>query len=400
MNRVPEAVVNNARTNLIAAVSHALHRHLLWFLLAAYVVAAVWPGPGLWLKDVTFGEVVLFGQRTPVTLPMLLLALMLLNAGLGAHISRPRELLQTSRFVAAGLAANFLVPLALIVVVAQLLSGWSEPDETQALLVGLAIVAAMPVAGSSTAWSQNYNGNLTLSLGLVLVSTLLSPMSTPLSLHAVSWMLGEDSTNELSRLAAIGSSGFLIIFVALPSALGICVRGGVGGRRVDRIKPYLKLSNSLTLLALNYINGAISLPEVVRYPDWDFLAVTVGITVGFCVTTFCCGWWLSRLLGGDRSSRTALMFGLGMSNNGSGLVLAATALAGHPQVMLPILFYNLVQHLVAGSAAYLINDGRARPEAREMDSPARVTGIKGQRSRPELKPHNSYLGSAGPSAPD
>ena len=392
--------MNSTRTNLVAAASHALHRHLLWFLLAAYVVAAVWPGPGLWLKDVTFGEVVLFGQTTPVTLTMLLLALMLLNAGLGVQISRPRELFQTSRLVAAGLAANFLVPLALIFVVAQLMSGWSEPDETQALLVGLAVVAAMPVAGSSTAWSQNYGGNLTLSLGLVLVSTLLSPMSTPLSLHAVTWMLGENSTDELSRLAAIGSSGFLIIFVALPSALGICVRGGVGGPTVDRIKPYLKLSNSITLLALNYINGSIALPEAVRYPDWDFLAVTLGITVGFCVITFCCGWWLGRLLRGDRSSRTGLMFGLGMSNNGSGLVLAATALAGHPQVMLPILFYNLVQHLVAGSAAYLINDGRARPESRGMGSPARVAGSKSKRSRPELKPHHSYLGSSGPSTPD
>ncbi len=41
------------------------------------------------------------------------------------------------------------------------------------------------------------------------------------------------------------------------------------------------------------------------------------------------------------------MFGLGMNNNGVGLVLAAVALTDHPQTMLPIIFYNLVQHLVA-----------------------------------------------------
>jgi BASS family bile acid:Na+ symporter len=38
---------------------------------------------------------------------------------------------------------------------------------------------------------------------------------------------------------------------------------------------------------------------------------------------------------------------LGMNNNGTGLVLASVALADHPQVLLPIIFYNLVQHLVA-----------------------------------------------------
>ncbi len=42
------------------------------------------------------------------------------------------------------------------------------------------------------------------------------------------------------------------------------------------------------------------------------------------------------------------MFGLGMNNNGTGLVLASMALADHPRVMLPIIFYNLVQHLIAG----------------------------------------------------
>jgi BASS family bile acid:Na+ symporter len=388
--------VNHAQKTLVAFVSHVLYRHLLWFLLAAYAIAAFWPAPGLWLKDVTLGEIAPFGQKTQVTLPMLLLALMLFNAGLGVHTSRPKELLQTSRLAAAGLTANYLIPLAFLFVVAQVLTGWDEPDEVQALLVGLAIVAAMPVAGSSTAWSQNNNGDLTLSLGLVLLSTLFSPISTPLSLHAVTWMLSEGSSTELSQLAALGSGSFLVVFVALPSALGILSRRALGGHRIDQVKPHLKLVNSVTLLALNYINATASLPEVVKYPDWDFLALTLGIAVVLCVTTFCSGWWLGRLFHADRAGRTSLMFGLGMSNNGSGLVLAATALAGQPQVMLPILVYNLVQHLVAGSAAYLINDGRVRPEATGEDSRDQVTGIRSRRSKPEPKAHHSYLGSAGP----
>jgi hypothetical protein len=35
-------------------------------------------------------------------------------------------------------------------------------------------------------------------------------------------------------------------------------------------------------------------------------------------------------------------------------VLASMALADHPQVLLPIIFYNLVQHLVAGTVDYLM----------------------------------------------
>jgi hypothetical protein len=43
-----------------------------------------------------------------------------------------------------------------------------------------------------------------------------------------------------------------------------------------------------------------------------------------------------------------LMFGLGMTNNGTGLVIAAGGLAHIPAVMLPVIFYNLIQHVVAG----------------------------------------------------
>jgi len=43
------------------------------------------------------------------------------------------------------------------------------------------------------------------------------------------------------------------------------------------------------------------------------------------------------------------MYGLGMNNNGTRLVLASLVLASYPRVMVPIIFYNLVQHLVAGS---------------------------------------------------
>jgi BASS family bile acid:Na+ symporter len=48
------------------------------------------------------------------------------------------------------------------------------------------------------------------------------------------------------------------------------------------------------------------------------------------------------------------MFGLGMNNNGAGLVLAAMALGNHPEVMLPIIFYNLVQHLMAASVDHIM----------------------------------------------
>ncbi len=57
------------------------------------------------------------------------------------------------------------------------------------------------------------------------------------------------------------------------------------------------------------------------------------------------------------------MFGLGMNNNGTGLVLASMALANYPRVLLPIIFYNLVQHLIAGVVDFRM--GRTPPPKRQ-----------------------------------
>jgi BASS family bile acid:Na+ symporter len=113
--------------------------------------------------------------------------------------------------------------------------------------------------------------------------------------------------------------------------------------------PFIKLINAIVLLLLNYSNASVSLPQAVADRDLDFLVVTLGITTGLCFTAFASGYGLSRLFKVDEADRVSLMYGLGMNNNGTGLVLASLALASYPRVMVPIIFYNLVQHLVAGT---------------------------------------------------
>jgi bile acid:Na+ symporter, BASS family len=232
------------------------------------------------------------------------------------------------------------------------------------ILVGRALVASMPIAGSSTAWSQNADGNLALSLGLVLGSTLLSPLTTPLALHAVGLMASEDYAAILHGLADSGTGTFLVVGVILPSLGGIAVRLAIGGRRVAAIKPRLRLVNSAILLLLNYSNASVSLPQAITRPDLDFLAVTLGIVVSLCLLAFASGWGIARVLHATGDQRTSLMFGLGMNNNGTGLVLASMVLADHPRVMLPIIFYNLIQHLVAGAAQYAIGRMKILDEPR------------------------------------
>ncbi|MDR3638185.1 MAG: bile acid:sodium symporter [Isosphaeraceae bacterium] len=351
------------RNGWLANASRFLHENLLWLLLGSYGVAAIWSGPGMAARGISFGEVALAGEHVKMTLPLLMLSLLLFNAGLGVPLDRLRGLARRPAVLLAGLAANLIVPIAFILGVSQVMHFWHNNDEVQNILLGLALVAAMPIAGSSTAWSQNADGDLALSLGLVLGSTLISPLTTPLALRAVGWMAQGDYAEALFGLASGGAGAFLLLGVIVPTLLGIAVRLVLGPDRLAPWKPALKVANMAVLLFLNYANASASLPQAIAQPDPDFLAVTLAIVIGLCATTFAAGWTIAQALGAPHDQRTALMFGLGMNNNGTGLVMASLALANYPRVMLPIIFYNLTQHLVAGAADRLIcQRGPARGE--------------------------------------
>ena len=344
------------------SLAHFIHRHFIWLLLGSYAVAAFCPWLGLAIRSVTFGEIAVFSEKTKITLPVVMLAFLLLNAGLGVQTEDLKTILRHPWALIAGLVANLLVPIAFIFLVSRTMRLWHNPDEVQNILVGLALVASMPIAGSSTAWSQNANGNLALSLGLVLISTFLSPLTTPVALHSVGLMTTGDYAEDLHELASGGTGGFLAIAVIVPSLLGIVGRRVVGDARITSARPVLKLLNSINLLLLNYANASVSLPQTIADPDWDFLAVILAIVVTLCVVAFAAGWLIACWLKVDLAQRVSLMFGLGMNNNGTGLVLASMALADHPRVLLPIIFYNLVQHLVAGGVDWVLSRGKAAPD--------------------------------------
>jgi BASS family bile acid:Na+ symporter len=160
-------------------------------------------------------------------------------------------------------------------------------------------------------------------------------------------------------LARYGTRLFLVLFVLIPSLLGLGIRRLICASYAKRTAQQIKLVNLVVLLLLNYSNAAVALPRVVASPDPDFSSIVLTVVTILCVVAFGSGRAIARLLGVDRAQRIALMFGLGMNNNGTGLVLASLSLTDHPRVMLPIILYNLVQHLVAaGVDSVFSSDGR------------------------------------------
>lgn len=338
----------------IEFLTHLIHRYFIWMIVASYFIAALLPGLGIWLREVELGSAVLLQSKIDFSLPPLMLSLLLFNAGLGVRPKELGHLVRQPQLLLGGLLGNVVMPLCFIIGVSLIMTLWHNPEEVQHILVGLALVAAMPIAGASTAWAQNANGNLALSLGLVLLTTLLSPLLTPLVLHTVGFLTTGDYSEDLHEIASDGVVTFLGAWVVLPSLLGIVTQRLVGEQRLAGAKAPIKLVNYVILLLLNYSNASLSLPKALFEPDYDFLAVLLAIVVTLCVSTFATGYLIARVFRASRIDTVSLMFGLGMNNNGTGLVLVSVALSDHPEVMLPIIFYNLVQHLIASLVDFTV----------------------------------------------
>lgn len=342
--------VNEAKTktNFIGKVTAFIHHHFLLILIGAYLAAAFVPGPGQFIRDVSFGRLAMPGAGSINISPsLLMLSFLLFNAGLGIKLEEIKHLAKKPALTVAGFLANTLVPLALIFLCSGAFANWHNPEEVQNLLIGLALIFSMPIAGSSTAWSQNANGNLALSLGLVLLSTILSPLLTPITLSGFSVIANNHYAADLKLMASQGTNAFMCLTVVLPSILGIACNYLLSKGAKAKLAPMMKLVNYGVLLTLNYSNASTALPTVLPKLDLDFITLLVLSTSLLCSFAFAAGWAISKMFKANKADMAALMFGLGMNNNGTGLVLAGAMLADHPQVMLPLIFYTLFQQVIA-----------------------------------------------------
>ncbi|MEY9847699.1 bile acid:sodium symporter family protein [Streptacidiphilus sp. MAP5-3] len=337
----------------------AVQRRLLWIMLLAYVLAAVWPGPGIALRGVGLAHV--GGADFPLQAG--LLALMVFNAGLTARAETLPSLLRRPRALLVGIASNALLPTLLLGVGALAADGWHNPREAQSLLVGLALVGAMPVAAGATVFAQGSEGNATLTLGLVVGSTMLSPLTIPLGLHLGGFLASGPYAADLHRVAEHACSAFAVLAVVLPCAAGLLTgRLLPSGAARERWLPAVKAVNLLVVVTLSYTNACGALRQVIERPDPDFLVLVVVAAAAMCAGSFLIGWVLAVRLGVPRADAIALTYASGMNNSSASAVVAATRMPGNPAVLLPILAYSLLQKVLAGSVGALVRNDRLDDE--------------------------------------
>ena len=310
------------------------------------MAAALWPLPGRAMREWRWTPSAL--PAAEFTLPLVLLALLLFSAAVQTDISQIRAIRSRPWALVWGTLAVWLAPAVLVLMAAAVLPLVVDRESTAGLLVGLALVASMPVANSSVGWTQLVRGNLALSLGLVLVTIFLCPWVTPWLLGWLRMTLSTSDQTYFQALIDNFSGAFFILWVVLPTAAGLACRHALGKDRVAAMGCWLTFTSVTSLLLLNYVNAALALPEVVEQSRISVLATTAVLAAALSAVGLAAGWLVARLMRLDAPARLALMFGLGMKHTGLALLLAGAVLAHQRLAILMIVLATLAQHLLAG----------------------------------------------------
>lgn len=293
-----------------------------------------------------------------MSVPLVLLAVMLFSAALLTDLAQVRVVSRHPLILTASLLAVWLGPALLVFA-----AGWLIPlafggPATNGLLVGFALVAAMPVANSSVGWTQNAGGNLALSLALVVLSISLSPWLTPHLLSLLGMSLSPRERSYIEALVVEFSGIFFIMWVILPTAAGFALRYVITPARIAPIRSWFALASAAALLLLNYINSALAMPKVLASPP-SLLAATAILAASLSIIGLVLGWSIARLLHFKQETRAALMFGLSMKHTGLALILAGAVLSDEPLAILLIVLATLMQHLLAGIAHWYMSHDTA-----------------------------------------
>ncbi|TFE68698.1 Na+-dependent transporter [Methylacidiphilum sp. Yel] len=326
-----------------------IHKKFFFFLILSYLLAALFPEAGLELRKITLFHWNLLGVREEITFPIFQLFILLFNGGFGVKIrdfitqfSKPLPLI-------LGVFFNFIVPCLFVSLYWLISSLWHNPKERYDLFVGLILIIAMPIAGSTIGWSQNSNANIPLSLGLVFFSTLLSPLLTPMIFHAAKVLGGTYEPGLFGHISHQINSQFLILDIVIPSFLGMFARLISGNGVYEKVIRIIKPLNEINLLVLIYSNAATALPFIIHKPDTDFFLL-IGIVVFLlCLIRFHAGQWIGSLFHFGEPTKRSLIYALGMNNNGMGLVLSNAVVGNQPSIILPIILYNLFQQIMAAA---------------------------------------------------
>lgn len=246
--------------------------------------------------------------------------------------SKPKEIL-------AGCIAQYTV-MPLCAWLLSVLLGL-EPD----LAIGVILVGCCPGGTASNVITYIAGGDVALSVGMTIVSTLIAPIMTPLLVYGLggAWV-------EVSLWAMVLS---VVKVILVPVLLGILLHR-IFGRQIEKIQEILPLISVISIVMI--ISGIIASNKEKVITSG---AVVLGVVILHNLLGMLLGLGTAKVLRIGYSKATAIAIEVGMQNSGLAVSLATANFAANPLATLPGAIFS-VWHNIAGSIFAGIRRSKSR----------------------------------------
>ncbi len=196
------------------------------------------------------------------------------------------------------------------------------------------LVGCCPGGTASNVITYIAGGDVPLSVGMTIVSTLLAPLVTPMLVYGLggAWV-------EVSLSAMIIS---VVKLVLVPVLLGILLHR-IFGKYIKKVQEIFPL---ISVLAIVMITTGIVANNKEKLISSGLLVLGVVVLHNLIGTVM--GLGLAKVLSIEYSRATAIAIEVGMQNSGLAVSLAAANFSANPMATLPGAVFS-VWHNIAGS---------------------------------------------------
>lgn len=258
----------------------------------------------------------------------LFLGTAMFGMGLTIHVSDFRMMLRHPKDIFLGACCQYTIMPLMAWALCRLFR--LPPD----LAIGVILVGCCPGGTASNVITYIAGGDVALSVGMTITSTLLAPVLTP----ALTYLLG-GAWVQVSFWAMVLS---VVKVVLLPVLAGIALQYFFH-EQVEKIREVLPLISVIAIVMI--ISGIVA---VNREKLLESGLLVFGIVMLHNLLGMGAGFLMTRIFHEDYRKTTAIAIEVGMQNSGLAVSLAAVNFAANPLATLPGAIFS-VWHNIAGS---------------------------------------------------
>ena len=312
----------------IGKISSFLTKYIGVIIIIFSVLAFFWRDGFAWTTNYTsmFLGIAMFGMGLTIKM-----------GDFQVVFSRPKEIL-------IGCLAQYTVIPFLAWILAVVLK---LPED---LALGVIMVGCCPGGTASNVITYIAGGDVALSVGMTIVSTLVAPLATPSLAYVLAgaWV-------EVSFIAMVLS---VVKVILVPVLLGILIRS-ILGKQIQKISELLPLISVVSIVMI--ISGIVAV-------NADKIISCGMLVLGVVILHNLCGMGIglaaAKLLKVPYDKVTAIAIEVGMQNSGLAISLATANFAANPLATLPGAIFSVWRN-ISGSVFAGI---RRRGERQEINT--------------------------------